>query len=93
VKDEMSRLFAKYDQKFGATRSEWPPMPHASPGKRKQAWGKIYDGPGASSTCSPSPFSPSGSGGVNELSAYLDNDPIKDWGSPLIYYCGGVTIS
>jgi hypothetical protein len=35
VKDEMSRLFAKYEQKFGATRSEWPPMPHASPSKRK----------------------------------------------------------
>jgi hypothetical protein len=83
VKDEMSRLFAKYEQKFGAARSERPPMPHAGLGKRKQAWGKIYAGPGASSTCSPSSFSPSGSGGVNELSAYLDSDPIKDWGESL----------
>jgi hypothetical protein len=80
VQDEMSRLFAKYEQKFGAVRSERPPMPHAGPGKRKQAWGKIYAGPGASSTSSPTSFSPSGSGGVNELLAYLDSDPIKDWG-------------
>jgi hypothetical protein len=93
VKDEMSRLFAKYEQKFGAARSERPHMPLAGPGKRKQAWRKIYGGPGASSTCSPSSFSPYGSGGVNELSAYLHSDPIKDWGSPLTYYCGGMTIS
>ncbi|CAN6271926.1 unnamed protein product [Urochloa humidicola] len=82
VKVEMSRLFAKYEQKFGAARSERPAMPHAGPGKRKQAWGKIYAGPGASSSCSPASFSPSasGSGGGNELSAYLDSDPVKDWG-------------
>jgi hypothetical protein len=89
----MYRLFAKYEQKFGAARSERPPMPHAGPGKRKQAWGKICADPIASSTYSPASFSPSGSGGVNELSAYLDSDPIKDWGSPLTYYYGGVTIS
>jgi hypothetical protein len=87
----MSRLFAKYEQKFSAVRSERPPMPYAGPGKRKQAWGKIYIGSRASSSCSPASSSPSG--GVNELSAYLDNDPIKDWGSPWTYYCGGLTIS
>jgi hypothetical protein len=91
VKDEMSRLFAKYEQKFGAARSARPPMPHVGPGKRKQAWGKIYAGPRASSSCPPASSSPSG--GVNELSAYLDSDPIKDWGSPLTYYFGGVIIS
>jgi hypothetical protein len=91
VKDEMSRLFAKYEQKFGAARSERPPMPHVGPGKRKQAWGKIYAGPRASSSCPPASYSPSG--GVNDLSAYLDSDPIKDWGGPLTYYFGGVTIS
>jgi hypothetical protein len=47
VKDEMSRLVAKYEQNFGAARAERPPMPHAGPGKRKQAWGIIYTGPGA----------------------------------------------
>jgi hypothetical protein len=87
----MSRLFAKYEQKFSAVRSERPPMPYAGPGKRKQAWGKIYIGSRASSSCSPASSSPSG--GVNELSAYLDSDPIKDWGSPWTYYCGGLTIS
>jgi hypothetical protein len=87
----MSRLFAKYEQKFGAARSERPPMPHAGPGKRKQAWGKIYAGPRVSSSCPPA--SSSSSGGVNEQSTYLDSDPIKDWGSPLTYYFGDVTIS
>jgi hypothetical protein len=91
VKDEMTRLFAKYEQKFGAARSERPPMPHAGPGKRKQAWGKIYAGPGASFGCFPASSSPSG--GVNELSAYLDSDPSRIGGSPLTYCCGGMTIS
>jgi hypothetical protein len=91
VKDEMSRLFDKYEQKFGAVRSERPPMPHAGPGKRKQSWGNIYAGPGASFGCSPASSSPSG--GVNELSAYLDSDPVKDGGNHLTYCCGGVTIS
>jgi hypothetical protein len=52
-------------------------MPSAPSGKRKQAWGKIYGGPDASSGCSPSSSTPSG---VNELIAYLDSDPVTDWG-------------
>jgi hypothetical protein len=42
-----------------------------------QVWGKIFGGPGDSSTCSPSSSS---SSGVNELTAYLDSDPVTDWG-------------
>ena len=48
-----------------------PTAPH-------QKWGKIYGGPDASS--GPSSSSPAASGsGVNELSAYLDSDPVNDW--------------
>ena len=78
VKESMTRLFSKYEQRYGAARSQRPPMPSAPSGKRKQAWGKIYGGPGASSSsCSPTSSSTSG---VNELIAYLDSDPVTDWG-------------
>jgi len=52
-------------------------MPSAPSGKRKQAWEKIYGGPGASSSCFPSSSSITG---VNELTTYLDSDPVTDWG-------------
>ena len=79
VKAELYRLFNKYEQKFGgAARTQRVSQPSAHCGKRKQAWGRIFGGPGASpgSGCSPSSSStPSGSG-VSELSAYLDSDPV-----------------
>lgn len=37
VKDELCRLFAKYEEKFGATRSQRLSVPSAHTGKRKQA--------------------------------------------------------
>jgi hypothetical protein len=78
VKDELYRLFSKYEEKFGAgARSQRVAQPAAAhAGKRKQAWGRIFGGPGASPACSPSLSSaPS----VSELTAYLDSDPV-DWG-------------
>jgi hypothetical protein len=75
VKDELTRLFTKYQQRFGeaprAERAAMPTAPH-------QKWGKIYGGPDASSGPSSSSSAVS-AGVVNELSAYLDSDPVNDW--------------
>jgi hypothetical protein len=55
VKDELYRLFSKYEQKFGvSTRSQRLIQPSSQSGKRKQAWGKIFGGPGASPSFSTS---------------------------------------
>jgi hypothetical protein len=77
VKDEMSRLYSKYEQRYGEKRSERPAIPSAAlAGKRKQAWGRIFGGPGASPASSSS-YAPSG---LNELTAYMDSAPITDYG-------------
>jgi hypothetical protein len=75
VKDELTRLFDKYQHKFrGVASSQRPLQPPSCSDKRKQAWGRIFGGPGASPSCSPSatstPFA------VSELTAYLDSDPV-----------------
>ena len=79
VKAELYRLFNKYEQKFGgAARTQRVSQPLAHCGQRKQAWGRIFGGPGASPGSGYSPSSsstPSGSS-VSELSAYLDSDPV-----------------
>jgi hypothetical protein len=41
VKNELSKMFNRYDSKFGAVRQRVPP-PSAVTGKRKQNWGLIY---------------------------------------------------
>ena len=48
VKDELYKLFGKYEQKFGAVRSQRVSIPSAHTGKTKQAWGRIFGGPGDS---------------------------------------------
>jgi len=49
VKAELYRLFNKYEQKFGgAARTQRVSQPSTHCGKRKQAWGRIFGGPGAS---------------------------------------------
>jgi hypothetical protein len=53
VKDELYKLFAKYEQKFGAVRSQRVLIPSAHTGKIKQACGRIFGGPGESSVSSP----------------------------------------
>jgi hypothetical protein len=74
VKDEMFKMFGKYEDKFGAARSQRPAVPSAHAGKREQAWGRIFGGPGDSPACSPT--SSSTPSAVSELSAYLDSDPV-----------------
>jgi hypothetical protein len=56
IKDELYRLFNKYEQKFGgAARTQRVSQASAHCVKRKQAWERIFGGPGASpgSGCSP----------------------------------------
>jgi len=60
VRAQLSSMFNKYDEKFGAVRMQRPSQPVSS-GKRKTAWGKIFgdDGAGSSSfgNSSPTPSS------------------------------------
>jgi hypothetical protein len=60
VKTEIYKLFAKYDSKFGSTRSQRPAHPAVNLGKRKQAWGRIFGGPRSSTVVGPPslPLSP-----------------------------------
>ena len=76
VKNELYRLFAKYEEKFGAARSQRVAVPSAHTGKRKQAWGRIFGGPGASSTCSPSSSAAPSVVIESELKSYLVADPV-----------------
>jgi len=71
------KLFNKYERKFGATRSQRATQPTSHTGKRKQAWGRIFGGPGSgvvgpSLACAPT-LSSSAS---TELSLYLDSDNV-----------------
>jgi hypothetical protein len=73
VKDELTRLFSKYREKYGSsagtTRAQRPGVPLVGSGNR---WGRIFD---RSSSSTPS------IGAVNELTTYLDSDPVP-WGDP-----------
>jgi hypothetical protein len=69
-------LYSKYEKRYGEKRSERPTIPSAAhAGKRKQAWGRLFGGPGASPACSSS----SAPSGLNELTTYMDSDPITDY--------------
>lgn len=73
VKADLYTMFAKYEEKFGAARSQRVSIPSSHTGKRKQAWEKIFGGPGASPDCFQST---SCATSVSELKAYLDSDPV-----------------
>ena len=79
VKTKIYKLFNKYERKFGVARSQRAAHPVSHTGKKKQAWGRIFGGPG-SGIVGPSPASAptsslSGSA-VCELSVYLDSDNV-----------------
>ncbi|XP_066358323.1 zinc finger BED domain-containing protein RICESLEEPER 1-like [Miscanthus floridulus] len=82
VKTEIIKLFNKYEEKFGAARSQRRvAQPASITGKRKQAWGRIFGGPGASGVVGPSTASApspslSTSAAACELSTYLDSDNV-----------------
>lgn len=77
VRIELYKLFNKYENKFGAVRTQRSSQPTAATGKKRTACGKIFGGPGPSGSCgspvlsSTPPISP-----AFELSFYLDNDTI-----------------
>ena len=81
VKTKIYKLFNKYERKFGAARSQRAAQPASHTGKKKQAWGRIFGGPGSSGVVGPSPASArtssqSASTAGCELTAYLDSDNI-----------------
>jgi hypothetical protein len=41
VKNELYKLFTKYETKFGAVRAQRAAQPSIHTGKRKQAWGPL----------------------------------------------------
>jgi hypothetical protein len=77
VKAQLTRLFNKYVDKFGGVaRSQRTVQPTSHAGKRKQVWGRIFGGPGASPGCTPSSSSTPSPSAVSELTAYMDSDPV-----------------
>ncbi|XP_066384513.1 zinc finger BED domain-containing protein RICESLEEPER 2-like [Miscanthus floridulus] len=82
VKTEIYKLFAKYDSKYGSTRSQRPVHPAVNSGKRKQAWGRIFGGPGSSAVvghpppASVSTSTQSAASVACELTTYLDSDNV-----------------
>ncbi|XP_066375043.1 zinc finger BED domain-containing protein RICESLEEPER 1-like [Miscanthus floridulus] len=95
VKTEIFKLFNKYEEKFDAARSQRRAAHPANiTGKRKQAWGRIFRGPGAYGVVGPSPASApsplSTSAAACELSAYLDSDNVtayEDDFDILLWWC------
>jgi hypothetical protein len=72
-------LFAKYERKFGAARIQRPAHPANHTGKKKQALGRIFGGPGSSGVVGPSSaFAPtsSQSASVAGCELYLDSDNV-----------------
>jgi len=81
VKTEIYKLFNKYENKFGAARSQRAAQLSSHTGKKKQAWGRIF-GDGGTGVVGPSPaYIPtlSSSAVVCELSVYLDSDNVTDY--------------
>jgi hypothetical protein len=72
VRDKLSEIYAKYDQKYAGVRTQRPPLVPAA-GKKKGAWSKLFgSSTSASSSCTsgPSPVLL----GSGELSKYLNSD-------------------
>ena len=81
VKTKIYKLFNKYERKFGAAMSQRAAHPASHTGKKKQAWGRIFRGPGSSGVVGPSPASArtssqSASAAGCELTTYLDSDNV-----------------
>ena len=79
-------------EKFGATRCQRVAQLASHIGKRKQAWGRIFGGPGSvvghSPACAPTLSSSVST--VNELSVYLDSDNVtayEDDFDLLLWWC------
>jgi hypothetical protein len=78
VKTELSKLFEKYERKFGVARSQRVAGPTPTPSKRKQAWGRIFGGSGVAGP-SLATASSSSHSTASELACYLDSDCITSY--------------
>jgi len=81
VTTELYKLFNKYENKFGAARSQRAAQASNHTGKKKQAWGRIFGGGtgvvGPSPTSAPTSSSSIFASVVCELSVYyLDSDNV-----------------
>ena len=77
VKFELHKLYDKYESKFGAARPARTTHPSGLTGKRKQAWGKIFGGSGASCpSTATSSSSTTMTLGLSELTVYLNSDNV-----------------
>ena len=81
MKTEIYKLFNKYEKKFSVARSQRLAQPASLTCKKKQAWGRIFAGPGSSGVVGPSPASArtssqSTSTAGCELTTYLDSDNV-----------------
>ena len=79
VKTEIYKLFNKYERKFGAAMSQRAAHPASHTGKKKQAWRRIFEGPGSGivgTSPASAPASSSSGSAVCGLSVYLDSDNV-----------------
>jgi hypothetical protein len=78
VRTELYKLYNKYENMFGAVRSQRHSQAGGSTVKKKTAWGKIFRAPGTSIGAGSSNGTASTSApaiaAVSELSSYLDSD-------------------
>jgi hypothetical protein len=77
VRNELYKLYNKYENKFGTDRQHRPSQPAGSTGRKKTAWGKIFGAPSGSGS-SPILASPPAPAiaVVSELSSYMDSNTV-----------------
>jgi hypothetical protein len=74
VRDKLSDVYAKYDQKYARVRMQRPPP--APTGKKKGAWSKLFGSSTSAPSSSTSGPSPVLLGG-GELAKYLNSDKVN----------------
>jgi hypothetical protein len=78
VRTELHKLFAKYERKFGAARSQRVTQPANHTGKKKQPWGRIFGGSGVVGS-TPATSSSSSHSTASELACYLNSGCITSY--------------
>ena len=74
VRDKLSEVYAKYDEKYAGVRTQRPP-PTPAAGKKRGAWSKLFASSSSASSSSASGPSPVLLGG-GELAKYLNSDKV-----------------
>jgi len=76
IRDKLTEVYGKYDQKFAGVRCQRPP-PAPTTGKKKQTWGKIFGGSSSTRTNTSSTSTPTVLQGGGELATYLNSDNVR----------------